>query len=330
MSETQSTAGRREPAAWLVLLGYNGIDDTLDCLRSLYAGTVRPEIVYVDNASRDGAADRVRAAYPDVHVLPQTENLGFARGHNVGFAYALARGAAFVMMINTDTVVAPDMVERWLAAWRAEPAVGIWVPKIYYHSEPRAIWSAGARFRRFPPVIVMRRTDGPDDGRYDTDRALDFATTCALGFPRRFLEETGLLDPNYFLFYDDYDLCLRARAAGFAIRFAPDVKIWHKVSKSTRAGSPNPFVWFHHGRSEMIFCRRHRRRRWMTGWTHRAYVLARLVVEGKAYGLKPFIKGMWAGRAAALAPVARWTDAGFAAVTAGADAQTKSESTPGG
>jgi GT2 family glycosyltransferase len=297
------------PSVWAVVVGYNHVEDSVECLQSL-AKSEWPGLrtVFVDNNSGDGSAERIRAGLPGTVVIRMKENVGFARGYNVGLAHALAQGADFVFMLNNDTTVNESTVRRLVEASQAHPEAGILVPKIYYFDFPDAIWSAGSKYRRFPPVVVLRKTKGPDDGRYDADPVLEFATTCALLFPRRFLEQVGLLDPNYFIFYDDYDLSLRARDAGFTIRLVPDAHLWHKVSTSTQAGTRSPFFWTNYGRSEMIFCRRQRHHRWLTGWVHRLYVMARLVAEGKSFGLAPFIEGMRAGRGCELKPVPRWND----------------------
>ncbi len=307
MKTPESEAGAA--AVWAVVVGYNHVDDSVECLRSLLTSDWPGlRIVFVDNDSRDGSADRIRKEFPQSDVIRMKENVGFARGYNVGLAHALAQGADFVFMLNNDTTVNASTIRRLIEDSRAHPEAGVLVPKIFYSDFPDTIWSAGSKYRRFPPVVVLRKTRGPDDGRYDRDPELEFATTCALLFPRRFLEQLGLLDPNYFIFYDDYDLSLRARDAGFTIRLVPDAHLWHKVSKSTQAGSANPFFWRNYGRSEMIFCRRQRHHRWLTSWAHRLYVMLRIVAEGKSVGLRPFIEGMREGARCELKPIPRWND----------------------
>ena len=296
---------------WAVVVGYNHVEDSLECLESLVSGGFPAgRIVFVDNRSSDDSAAIVRRAHPAAAVILMPENVGFARGYNVGMAHAMAQGAEFVFILNNDTVVDARTVDRLVADARAHPEAGILAPKIFYYDAKDAVWSAGSRYRRFPPAVVLRRTEGPDDGRYDGAPELEFITTCALLFPRAFLEKAGLLDANFFILHDDYDLSIRARQAGFSIRLVPSAHLWHKVSKSTQVGKPNPFVWRHAGRSEAIFRRRHRAAYpWLTGWTHLAYVLARMLAEGHSYGVKPFLQGFREGRRAELKPVPRWNGA---------------------
>lgn len=289
------------PSVWAVTLGFNNAEDTVACLKSLAASVgVELHLVFTDNASKDDSVARVLAECPAVHVLQTGANLGFARGFNVGMNYCLQQGADYVLMINNDTVVAPDCVRKLLDAALQQPRAGLCAPKIFYFDHPRVIWSAGSRFRRFPPAVIMRKTADDDDGRYDSNTELEFVTTCALLASRRFLERVGLLDRDYFILYDDYDWSLRAREAGFDLRLVPQAHLWHKVSKSTGVGTRSPFFWTHYGRSTALFFRKHRHNRWLTSPIHLAYLLARILVEGKYFGLLPFMKGWREGGAAPL------------------------------
>ena len=288
---------------WIVTLGYNHIDDTLECLQSLAASEGGPyTLLFVDNASSDGSPAKVREAFPQAHILENGTNLGFARGFNEGLKYAAAHGAQWIYMINNDTIVDPACVKNLLADAEAHPEAGVWVPKILFYADRNVIWSAGSRFRTFPPAVVMRGTRHPDDGSFDEPRTLRYATSCALLFSRRFLEQVGMLDGDYFILCDDYDLCIRAQESGFGIRFVPEAKMWHKVSKSTGVGTPNPFFWKQYGRSTAILFRKHANHPWLTGPVALLYILARMVVEGHRYGFVPFLQGWREGRKTALTP----------------------------
>ncbi len=277
---------------WAVVLGYNNVADTLECLESLTATTYQPfHIVYVDNGSDAGVAEEVMERIPGCGVLRLDPNAGVAGGLNAGIAYALEKGADQVVILNNDTTVAADCMTELAAEAQAGADIGMTVPKIYYYDHPDTIWSAGSLFRRFPPVVYMRKTRTADDGRFDQPMDLDYATFCVIMLSRALIEQVGLLDPDYHFLYEDYDLCIRARDAGFRIRYAPKAHVKHKISKTTGANTPNPKFWHTYGRSESIFRRKFRHHRWLTGWTHALYIVARFVVEGNWYGVKPYIKG---------------------------------------
>ncbi|NCC53720.1 MAG: glycosyltransferase family 2 protein [Spartobacteria bacterium] len=300
-----------QPLVWAVTLGFNNAQDTIECLQSLRQSDYpNLRLLMVDNASNDNTVERVMNELSDVDVVRMSENVGFARGFNTAMTYALEHGADYVFMINNDTIVDPPLIARLVAAGRADPKAGVLTPKIYYYDHKDTVWSAGSRYRKCPPVIVIQKGKHPDRGEFDHLRDLEFVTTCALAFPRAFLEEQGLLDANFFFFSEDYDLSIRARQAGYALRFVPEARMWHKVSKSTKAGSPSPFFWFTYGRSSAIFCRKHRAfNAWMTGPAHLAYVLARMLAEGKHYGIKPFMKGWREGMKAQIKPIPKPGDA---------------------
>ena len=293
------------PCVWAVTLGFNNAEDTVECLQSLEKSTYpNLRLLMVDNASKDNTIERVMQELPDVDVIQMPENIGFARGFNTAIVYALEHGADFVFMINNDTVVDPELISRLVAEGQADPKAGVLAPKIYYYDHKDTVWSAGSRYRKFPPVIVIQKGTGPDDGAFDSIRDLDYVTTCALMLSRTFLEDQGLLDANFFFFSEDYDLSIRAREAGYVLRFVSDAHMCHKVSKSTQAGSPNPFFWFTYGRSTAIFCRKHHSfDSWLTGPVHILYVLARMLAEGKHFGVRPFIKGYRDGSKAEIRPV---------------------------
>ena len=297
------------PLFWVITLGLNNSADTIECINSLKRlDYSKFHILYIDNGSREEEFRKVATAFEDIHIIRMAENVGMARGFNAGIAHALAQGAEYVFMINNDTIVDRGLLRRLADAGERDVNPTVLVPKIYYYDDRDVIWSAGSRFRSFPPAIVIRKGTGPDDGRFDEQTELSFTTTCALAFPRRTLESVGLLDANFFFFCEDYDYCLRAREAGVTIRFVPDAKMWHKVSKSTRAGSKNPFFWHTYGRSEAIFCRKHRKHRLMTGLLHRIYLVARLIAEGKSYGVASFLRGWRDGARAEIKPVPVWND----------------------
>ncbi len=296
-------------SVWAVVLGYNHPEDTIECLQSLARVEFGPlTILYVDNGSETANCERVVQAVPRVSVLRLEPNAGVASGFNAGLRHAFTHGADCVIILNNDTVVDPSFVRHLVAAALAHPAAGMLVPKIYYYDHPDTVWSAGSVFRRFPPVVTMRKTHGPDNGRFDEPRDLDYATFCVIMFSRAMVEKAGLLDADYHFLYEDYDLCLRAREAGFRIRYVPEAHVRHKISKTTGAGTPNPKFWHTYGRSESIFRRKFRRYRWLTGWTHALYVVLRFVCEGNWYGVKPYVAGWRQGARDPIHPPARLED----------------------
>jgi len=219
----------------IIVLNWNGRDLTLDCLRSLAAVTTpHVRIILVDNASTDGSSDAVRQQYGSrVTLIENAQNLGFAAGNNVGIRRALDDGADFILLLNNDTVVAPDFVEHLHKAMLSSPDIGITAPKIYYAEPKNQIWFAGGELSMWRGIARHTGIRETDRGQYDREHDIDYATGCAFLVRRAVLEKIGDLDPGYRAYFEDADFCVRARRAGFRIRYIPAAHVWHRISAST-------------------------------------------------------------------------------------------------
>src|SRR5829696_3287994 len=216
-----------------VVLTWNGRDDTLRCLESLERlDWPRHSTIVVDNGSTDGTTAAVEAAHPDVTVIDTGQNLGFAAGNNVGLKAALEMGADFALLLNNDTVVAPDLVTRLVEEADRHPDAGALCPLIYYLDEPDRIWYAGARFDARRGHNGRHTGYGERDyGQYDRIREIGRATGAAMMVRRKVIEEVGMLDGELFLQVEDVEWSLRMRRAGWRIFFVPSGKVWHHVSR---------------------------------------------------------------------------------------------------
>ena len=225
---------------FVIILNWNGREVLGPCLDSLVRVTDPPlEIIVVDNGSTDSSPDIVREKYHGVELIENGRNLLFAAGNNVGIEAALRRGAELILLLNNDTEVDPSFAAEMLGAFD-DPAVGIAGPKIYYHDDPERIWYGGGGFNRLTGVPFhygLRRMEGSFS---DKPGRTGWVTGCTLMARREVLEQTGGLDPSYTIYCEDVDLCLRAAEAGWALRYVPSAKVWHKVSSSS-GGGMTPF-----------------------------------------------------------------------------------------
>lgn len=244
------------PKVALVVLNWNGWPDTLACLESLQA-LQYPNVwvIVVDNASTDGSVEIIARAFPEVTLIRNEDNLGFADGNNMGIRAALAGGADYVMLLNNDTTVAPDMVDRLVEAVEAEPGGGVAGPTIYYHAEPNRVWSAGGTIDWRLGNSAMLGLNEIDAGQFGVaPRRVDFVTGCALLADRATWERAGLLDGRFFMYYEETEWCVRASRAGARIVHAPLAKVWHKIAPDGRADSPR--VHYYMTRNRLLFLRR--------------------------------------------------------------------------
>lgn len=221
------------PAFWVVVVNFNGWDDTRACLRSLEVGAREAGVVLVDNASRDDRLDEVAVESPRCHRIRNPVNGGWAGGNNVGVRHALKRGARWVILLNNDTVVASEFLDRMRAAAESHPHYGILGPVIGYMEGPKAVMTDGCQFNRAGYPGFFERLEVPLEG----DRAprvvdVDIVNGCCMMVRADVFGAVGLIDERFFLVHEESDLCLRARQAGFASGVLAERLAWHKGSSS--------------------------------------------------------------------------------------------------
>ncbi len=237
-----------------VVLSWNGREDTLRCLESLRG----VETVCVDNGSEDGSADAVAERFPEILLLRNAENLGYAAGNNAGIRRALERGADWIWLVNNDVVVEPAAAAGLEAAAGERPDAGVLACKVFFAEPPDRLWYAGGRFNLL--LGYSGRQDGydePDDARFDRPRDVERATGAAMAVSRAAIERAGLLDEDLFAYVEDVEWCLRIRLSGFAVVFAPEARVRHRVSAST-GGAGSPASLYYDTRNTLVVCERYR------------------------------------------------------------------------
>jgi hypothetical protein len=155
-------------------------------------------------------------------------NVGVAEGYNVGLG---AGSSPYVLLINNDVAVNPEMVSRLIAIGEADSTIGIVAPRIYYYGT-RKVWSDGGLFNPWTGVTRHKniRKIGPAD---KTPKEVDWATGCCLLIKREVIQVVGEFDSAYSPAYcEDVDYCMRTRAAGWKIVVNPRATMWHKISQS--------------------------------------------------------------------------------------------------
>jgi GT2 family glycosyltransferase len=230
-----------EPVVYIIILSWNGKEDTLSCLRSIM-GLRYPNftVVMVDNASSDGTVESVKENFTTVKIIANSENLRFAGGNNVGIEYALQNKADYILLLNNDTIVDPDFLDRLIEVAASDKRIGIAGPKIYYYQDRKRIWFAGGKVEYWKGWVSHIGIRELDHGQYDAVRRVDYITGCCMLVRREVIERVGKLDEKFFIYGEDADLCLRASRAGYELVYAPSSMIWHKVS----ASSGGNLSWF--------------------------------------------------------------------------------------
>ena len=225
----------------IVLVSYNTADLLAECLRRVQAlpGIFAREIIVVDNASRDRSADYIRTHHPACRLIVNPANVGFARACNQALAWASGR---YVLLLNTDAFVEPDSVDKTVAYMDAHPRCGVLGAKLV--AEDGRLHSS-ARFFPTPWNVFVQRTGLQrlfkstrlvDDMDWDhaSVRHCDWVPGCYYLVRRELIEQIGLFDPRYFLYYEELDQCFAARKAGWDVVFFPHTKVTHLGGQSAK------------------------------------------------------------------------------------------------
>ncbi|MBU0607070.1 MAG: glycosyltransferase family 2 protein [Armatimonadetes bacterium] len=219
------------PTVAVIILNWNGLDDTRECLESLRQSSyANQRIIVWDNGSREDPTAAL-ADFPEVTVLRSEENLGFAAGCNSAAKQALADGADALLFLNNDTVVPPRMIERMVAALREVPGVGlITVPEMLYDN-PGGPWRLGAKW--LPLSCRVEWVYSRPGETLPEYLSFDAVSGCAMLMSRALVEEVGLFDEQFFAYWEDTDLSLRVRATGRVNTCATTTPVVHKSGRST-------------------------------------------------------------------------------------------------
>ena len=263
------------PDLAIVIVGYNARADLERCLESILAAppVVPFEILLVDNGSTDGGPDAVERRWPQVRVLRQARNLGFAAASNAGIR---TTGAGLVLLLNSDTIVPPGALDRLVTRLSELPDVAVAGPRLVNaEGEPElsfgrmmSPWNElsqkalGALVaRRVPPFHrwLGRRTRAEHDP--------DWVSGACLLVRRADADAVGLLDERYFLYAEDVDFCAAIRARGRRVLFTPEAEVIHLRGRS--AASRPAAAEEAYRRSQMAFYAKHHPR-W--AWWLRAYL----------------------------------------------------------
>lgn len=232
------SAGQRFHVA-VVVVTWNGWADTAACLDSLRRISHRPlSIIVSDNGSVDETLPRLASDFPEVHVVENGENLGFAGGNNRGIARALTMAADGILVLNNDTIVEPGFIEPLVAALTEDANLGVVSPVITYPDD-RGIWFAGSEIDETTSLVHHRQFALWPPQRGLPERiSTPSVTGCCLLARREVFEQVGGFDERFFLIFEDADWSMRIRRAGFRAAVIPESRIQHHVSASFARGRP--------------------------------------------------------------------------------------------
>jgi GT2 family glycosyltransferase len=239
---------------YIVILNWNGSKDTLACLKSLEEQTDQDfHLLLVDNASTDGSYEKICPLFPKVEWIINSQNEGFAKGNNIAIKKALEKGADLILLLNNDTVAAPDMVEKFKKGHLLYPDALI-SGKIINFFNPKILDHLGGNYN-----IKKSNFDllGHLEDEKDFQEAifnLDYLCGCALMVPKAVFEKIGFLDEDFFLYFEDADFSIRAKKAAFRLAVFPEAQVFHKVSQSSKGKFHQAYFFW---RNRLLFLKKH-------------------------------------------------------------------------
>ena len=253
------------PKVFIVILNWNGLEDTLACLESL-KGLDYPdyEVVVVDNDSSDGSEEVLRERFSQHIILQSGANLGFAGGTNVGLRYALTHGADYAWLLNNDTLVEPDALAQLVKRMQEKLDAGLCGSTLVYHHDRSKIQAyGGATYNKWLSTSRHLGQDAPRSQEVNVEEVeaqLDYLVGASCLASKPLLEEVGLLSEDYFLYYEELDWATRAKGR-YTLAFAPESIVYHKeggsIGSSSEGAKKSRLADYYGVRNRLLYTRKH-------------------------------------------------------------------------
>jgi GT2 family glycosyltransferase len=192
---------------------------------------MKAHIIVVDNGSRDGSANLVRSRYPDIELIEHSKNLGYAGGVNPGFRRAIGLGLDYAAPFNNDAVADTDWLKHLVSCLDENPEVGAAACKLL-SADSKHLDSTGDYYTIWGLPYPRGRGE-TDINKYDSDIEIFGASGGASLYRVKMLKEIGLLDEDFFAYYEDVDLSFRAQLAGWKVRYVPTAEVYHQIGATS-------------------------------------------------------------------------------------------------
>jgi len=222
----------RWPSVYIVVLNYNGLEDTIECVDSLKKlEYTNYQIVLVDNCSTDESATRLKEIYPEYYFIKTERNFGYAGGNNAGIKYALKQSADYICILNNDVVVEPDFLDFIIKEMENDYGIGITGPKICEYDDKSVIQSTGSKISLYTGRVPAINA-GKKCSDFQDSISVDYIGGACLVIRSSLIEEIGLIPEIYFLFFEETEWCLKAKRNKNKIVCVCQSRVYHKGSVS--------------------------------------------------------------------------------------------------
>lgn len=224
------------PEISIIIVNWNGKKFLKKCLDSLRNQTYQNfEIIFVDNGSNDGSVKFIKVNFPEIKIIENKNNLGFAAGNNQGIKESTGK---YIFTLNNDTTTDNNCIENIIKPMKNDNSMGMVAPKILSLRNKKIIDSVGGLLLSYDGIAKGNGRNEIDNGQYDENKEILFPSACAALYNKRMLDEIGLFDEYFFAYCEDADLGLRGRTAGWKAISAPNAIIYHYYSGTTESHSP--------------------------------------------------------------------------------------------
>lgn len=231
----KSNRANRFPKVFIVILNYNGKGVLRNCLSSVFRIDYPDfEVVVVDNNSEDGSLEEAKNGFSRANFIKNETNRGFSSGNNIGIRFSLERMADYVLLLNNDTVVEKDFLKKLVFVSEKEGKIGINCPLIL-ENDRSTVWFGKGRINWWRMKTVHEKKVLSGD-YYSSE----FISGCSMLIKASVFRKIGLLDENFFLYWEDADFSFRAQKAGFMAVVTPGSRIVH-LEKSEK--NKNKVYW---------------------------------------------------------------------------------------
>ena len=222
------------PKVHVVILNWNGLQDTTECLESLRnIDYPNYEVLVVDNGSERNDAEVLKKRFGDfVLVIENDRNYGFAEGCNIGMRYALETTTLeYILLLNNDTTVDPGFLSEMIEVAQSDTSIGITGPVVYDYYDTAEVRTAGGRIHWLRGIVSLFRL--ADSGELSPAvRQVDFIEGSCMLVRREMIDRVGMLNAEYFSYWEDTDWCVRCQRNGYKLYCALKARIWHKAPHS--------------------------------------------------------------------------------------------------
>lgn len=243
------------PLVYIIVLNNARDEDTTACLASVARSEYENiQVIVLDVCSPDSHKRISQKSFSATQIIPLEENLGYAANNNVGIRAALKDAPDWILILNDDTVLDPSCISRLVEIGTSDPSIGILGPMIYHFDEPNIIQSAGGRFGPYWQSI-HRGQNETDQGQFSVATPVEWISGCAIMVRSAVIQQIGLFDEEYFLYWEETEFCMRAAKAGWQIVHVPNAKVWHKGVQ--RNYQPKAYVTYYSTRNYLFTLAKH-------------------------------------------------------------------------